>query len=224
LRLAKPQIDIGLFVRDRDAALAFWGGDAGLPFDHMAKLGGGIQQHRFIANSSVVKLNHSRDPLAVLPPAGWRELTIAREGLATPQRMVDPDGTPLVLVPPGVDGIEGIGLRVVANDVEASGRFYRDVMQLESVGPHVYRCGSSVLRLEPGKVDRATNWKGPGFRYITVQVFDCVAEHDGVLARGGEEGQPPTVLGDTVRYSFVRDPDGNFIEISQKTTFTGTAL
>ena len=44
------------------------------------------------------------------------------------------------------------------------------------------------------------------------------------LARGGEEGQPVTVLGDTVRYSFVRDPDGNYIEISQRASLTGGRL
>jgi len=42
------------------------------------------------------------------------------------------------------------------------------------------------------------------------------------LARGGEEGAPPRLLGDTVRMSFVRDPDGNFIELSQRASLVGT--
>ena len=29
------------------------------------------------------------------------------------------------------------------------------------------------------------------------------------------------LLGDTVRYSFVRDPDGNFIELSQRASLVG---
>jgi hypothetical protein len=33
-----------------------------------------------------------------------------------------------------------------------------------------------------------------------------------VLANGGTEGRPPTVVGDVVRYSFVLDPDATFIE------------
>jgi predicted enzyme related to lactoylglutathione lyase len=54
-----------------------------------------------------------------------------------------------------------------------------------------------------------------------VQVKNCSAEHAGVLSRGGEEGAPPVLLGDTVRMSFVRDPDGNFIELSQRASLVG---
>jgi lactoylglutathione lyase len=70
-------------------------------------------------------------------------------------------------------------------------------------------------------VARADDWRGPGWRYTTVQIRDCVAEHAGVLARGGEEGAPPSLLGETVRMSFVRDPDGNFIELSQRASLVG---
>ena len=62
---------------------------------------------------------------------------------------------------------------------------------------------------------------GPGFRYITVQVFDVDQEHAGILARGGSEGRPPLTLGKVARISFVRDPDGNWIEISQRASLTG---
>mgnify|MGYP003351760302 CR=1 FL=1 len=34
----------------------------------------------------------------------------------------------------------------------------------------------------------------------------------------------PMVLGETVRYAFVCDPDGNHIEISQRATLTGGHL
>ncbi len=56
---------------------------------------------------------------------------------------------------------------------------------------------------------------------MTLQVFDVDAAHDGVLARGGREGRPPITLGKIARISFVRDPDGNWIELSQRASLTG---
>jgi lactoylglutathione lyase len=56
---------------------------------------------------------------------------------------------------------------------------------------------------------------------MTVQVWDCVAEYEGILARGGGSGSEPKILGDTVRFAFVVDPDGNHIEISQRASLTG---
>ncbi len=39
-------------------------------------------------------------------------------------------------------------------------------------------------------------------------------------AAGVEIGQPPRTIGQ-VRYSFVRDPDGNWIELSERASLTG---
>ena len=38
---------------------------------------------------------------------------------------------------------------------------------------------------------------------------------------GGREALPPTTLGKVARISFVMDPDGNSIEISQRASLTG---
>jgi lactoylglutathione lyase len=99
-------------------------------------------------------------------------------------------------------------------------------MQYERVGEGRYRCGDSLIVIaERGKVDhRGEQWRGPGFRYTTVQVWDCIAEYEGILARGGTSGDAPRVLGETVRYAFVCDPDGNHIEISQRASLTGGRL
>ena len=64
--------------------------------------------------------------------------------------------------------------------------------------------------------------RAPGYRYTTIQVFDVVGEHRGILARGGREGSAPVKLGDVAYISFVRDPDGNWIEISQRKSLTGS--
>lgn len=225
MRLAKDHIDVGLFSNQRDEQLAFWQGVVGLPHDHMGKVGGGIQQHRHHMNGSILKMNHARDPLPPLPPSGYRHLLIARDSLALPRALADPDGNAVTLVPRGQDGVVGIAVVLRVSNRDAADHFYRHVLQLESPARGVYRSGDSLLMVaEEGPGARATGWRGPGYRYITVQIWDAAAEHAGILARGGEEGHPLTVLGETVRYSFVRDPDGNYIEISQRASLTGGRL
>ena len=65
---------------------------------------------------------------------------------------------------------------------------------------------------------------GPGYRYLTVQVFDCDDEHAKALAAGATEGRPPHNYGSTARVSFIRDPQGTWIEISQRASVTGREL
>nr|QQZ50882.1 VOC family protein [Phenylobacterium glaciei] len=63
---------------------------------------------------------------------------------------------------------------------------------------------------------------GKGWRYITFQVFKVDEEHARILEQGGRQAMPPTTLGATARISMVRDPDGNWIEISQRASLVGT--
>jgi predicted enzyme related to lactoylglutathione lyase len=55
-----------------------------------------------------------------------------------------------------------------------------------------------------------------------VQVYDVRSTHARVLEHGGREGRAPIRLGDVAHISFVRDPDGNWIEISQRKSITGS--
>lgn len=219
IKLAKPALDLGLNTNRCDEQLAFWQNEIGLAYDHMGKLGGGMQQHRHHLHGSILKVNHARDPLAPSAPAGFRRLWIARDGLTAPRDLADPDGNAVRLVPRGHDGITDIAVELAVNDVEASRRFYEEAMGFAGLA-----CGTTRLILSPGRVAPSPDWRSAGFRYITVQVFDAIAAHQQVLARGGTEAAPPRILGDIVRYSFVRDPDGNFIEISERTTLTGRPL
>lgn len=222
MNLAKPHMDVGLFTNRRDEQLQFWQQTVGLEYDHMGKLGGGMQQLRHHMNGSILKVNHARDPLAPAPASGIVRIRIARPGLAERRELADPDGNRVLLVPPGDDGVVGIAVEFAVNNRDAHERFWREVMQFESPARGVYLCGDTrVMVVEERRIERYDEWRAPGWRYTTVQIRDCVAEHAGVLARGGEEGRPPMVLGDTVRYSFVRDPDGNFIELSQRATLVG---
>lgn len=224
--LAKQHLDIGLFSNLRDEQLQFWQQSVGLEYDHMGKLGGDAQQHRHHMNGSILKMNHARDPLPELPPSGIVGLQIAREGIVAVQTLRDPDGNLVELVPPGHDGVEGIAIQVKVNDPAAHEHFWTHVMGFERVAEGSYRCGDTLVKVvEQGSVEhRGDQWRGRGYRYLTVQVFDCVAEYEAILAKGGQSGGEPTVLGDTVRMAFVMDPDGNHIEISQRASLTGGKL
>lgn len=225
MKLAKQHLDIGLFSTKRDEQLAFWQQTVGLPYDHMGKLGGGMQQHRHHMNGSILKMNHSRDPLPNAPPSGIVGLQIAKEGLPGGLELNDPDGNKVTLVPKGTDGVHGIAILLKVNDPMAHDRFWTEAMQFERAGKGRYRCGDSlVVVAERGTVERSPEWRGPGYRYMTVQVWDCLAEYEGILARGGASGGEPRVLGETVRFAFVCDPDGNHIEISQRSSLTGGRL
>jgi len=222
VKLAKPRIDVGLYTNRRDEMLSFWKDEVGLPYEELLPMGGGVQQHRLGLAGSVLKINHSRDPLPDEPRAGYRELWIARPGLAAPKPLIDPDGNRVVLVPDGHESVSRIALTVGTREPPAFRRFYGDALGLERVGENAFRCGDSLLRVtrdpDAGPVGRMT---GPGYRYFPVQVFGVDEEHAGIVARGGTEGRAPLTLGKVARISFVRDPDGNWIEISQRASLTG---
>jgi lactoylglutathione lyase len=226
MNLAKPRIDIGLFTNNLAPMLAFYQNEIGLPFDHKLPLGQGRVQHRHDLLGSVLKINESRDLIAETPPSGYRELLIAREGLLGPKRLADPDGNVVTLVPPGLFGVTRIGIKLAVRDLAAHRRFYALAMELPDVpeeGGLSFYCGDSVVMVEQAKDAPAdASISGTGFRYITVQVFKTDEEHAGILARGGAEGQPPQTLGKIARISFIRDPDGNWIEISQRASLTGS--
>ncbi len=165
-------------------------------------------------------------PVPAGAPSGYRELLIAREGLSAPQSLADPDGNRVTLVPPGTFGISRIGVKLAVRDAAAHRRFYAIALGLPDVpeaGGNSFYWGDSVVMFEEADdapADAAL--EGTGFRYLTVQVWKTDEEHQGVLARGGREGRAPQTLGKVARISFVRDPDGNWIEISQRASLTGS--
>ena len=223
MKLAKEHLDVGIYSNQREPMLEFWQQEVGLPYEELLPVGGGVQQHRLGLLGSVLKLNHSRNPLPDAPPSGYRELLIARPDASEPRTLEDPDGNRVTLVPPGHRGIEAIGVRLAVRDADAFHAFYGNALQLPACGENAYRLGDSVLLFEedPSAV-RSEAMRAPGYRYTTIQVWDVDAEHAGILARGGEQAQAPLTLGRVARISFVRDPDGNWIEISQRASLTGS--
>jgi lactoylglutathione lyase len=221
--LAKPRIDIGLATTRLEPMLAFWQGEAGLALDHVLPIRPGQDQHRHDARGSVVKVNHHAAPLLASPPSGYRELLIAREGLDASRALSDPDGNRVSLAPPGHDGVGQIGVRLAVRDLEAHRRFYGEALGLTEEGPGAFRAGESLILLErSANAPADAQMQGLGWRYITFQVFRVDAEHAAVLAKGGREALAPVTLGTTARISMVRDPDGNWIELSQRASITGS--
>ena len=90
--LAKPRVDIGLSTNDLEPMLAFWQGEAGIPFDHLLPIRKGQKQHRHDLLGSVLKINELADPIPERPRSGYRELLIARDGISSPRTLTDPDG------------------------------------------------------------------------------------------------------------------------------------
>ncbi len=199
MELAKPQVDIGLSTNDLDPMLAFWQGTVGLKLDHVLPIRRGQNQHRHDALGSVVKINHHADPLPDAAPSGYRELIIAQPARTALQPLRDPDG---------------------------NRRLYRDALGLaEEVRPSgaAFRAGETLILLEQDRhavIDAGI--RGKGWRYITFQVFRVDEVHAEVLAAGGREARAPVTLGSTARISMVLDPDGNWIELSQRASIVGT--
>lgn len=223
MQLAKPRLDIGLATNDLAPMLAFWQGEAGIPFDHLLPIRKGQDQHRHDANGSVLKINHHADPLPDAPPSGYRELIVAREGMIVPVRLADPEGNRVTLVPPGYDGVTQIAVRIGVRDLDAHRRFYAEALGFPEERPGVFRAGESLIILEADPDAPAdAEMRGKGWRYITFQVFKVDEEHAAVLAKGGREAMAPLTLGATARISMVRDPDGNWIELSQRASIVGS--
>ena len=216
MRLAKPHLDIGLFTQQLERQRAFWSRDVGLRLDHELAFRPGWVQHRFDAHGSVVKVNHWIDPLPPLPPTGYVGLTIAREDSPGWEGR-HPDGDWVRLVSPGTNGVVRIGITVRSPDPARMMAFYLNAMEFERVGPRCARCGDSLLFVEEGSGGSETDdFAGPGFRYLTVQIFDADQVCEEIVARGGRLARAPVNFGSIARYGFVKDPDGNWIEISAR--------
>lgn len=227
MKLAKPRIDIGFATNDAPAALAFWQNEIGLPFDYTQPIRRGYKQHRHDLCGSILKINQVYEPLPDNPPSGYLELLIARDDIAETKPMADPEGNRVSLVPSGTFGIERIGVRLGVRDVEAHRRFYAEALGLTQgesfAGATTFLAGDTVLIVE-ASTDAPSDaaFEGRGWRYITFQVFEVDREHAFVLAHGGREARAPVTLGTTARISMVRDPDGNWIELSQRASLTGS--
>ena len=218
--LAKPHLDVGLYTNRADDARRFYEGDVGLPYEELLKAGRGVHQHRFGLRGAVLKVNDSREPLEEAG-TGYRGLVVADPGAPGPRHLRDPDGLDVVLVPGGHEGIAATGVRWASTDPDRLGRLLADGFDGEPLGGGRWRIGETVVAVEHDPGVAVGPLRARGFRYLTVQVRDVRAEHERLLGLGWQEGTAPVRLGEVAMISFVRDPDGSWIEVSQRASLTG---
>lgn len=223
MELAKRHLDVGLFTNSLEPVLEFWQHQVGLPFEEVLATGGGSRQHRHAFVGGVLKINHARDPLPEAPPSGYRELLLAKEGIVEAHELTDPESNRVTLVPPGFRGVTSSGVVVAVSSLANARRYYGDSLGWEERSEATFACGETLLFLrEDASLKPQTDvMRAPGYRYLTVQVRDCDAEYNAILERGGSSGMAPRTMGEVARFGFVRDPDGNWLEISQRASLTG---
>ena len=219
--LAKDRIDVGHYTNRWDVAEGFWRDTVGLAYEELLKVGNGVHQHRFGLRGSVCKVNTARADLPEAPTA-FRRLRIADASLEEPQLLLDPDGTEVELVPEGHDGIADLGVVWATPDVDGLGRLLVDGFGATAIGPGRCRLGTSIVELvHDADAPEVGGMFASGFRYLTVQVRDVRKEHQRLLDVGWTEGRAPVKLGETAFISFVRDPGGSWVEVSQRASLTG---
>jgi len=224
MELAKPHLDVGTMVADWDAAQRFWAETVGLAYQKFERIGGGVRQHRFGVHGSVIKVNHARNPLPQHPTI-HRRLRLAHAGCTAPTLLLDPEGVEVELVPPGHEGVVGIEIvNASARPAEAE-RFWVNGLGAVAVDAGRYRIGDTLIRIahEPGLV-APTIRTAAGFRYLTVQVHDVDAEYARLVGQGFTGDLAPMNLGTTARISMIRDPDGGYVEVSQRAEVTGRPI
>jgi lactoylglutathione lyase len=219
--LAKDRIDVGHYTNRWDEAEGFWRDTVGLRYEELLKAGGGVHQHRFGLRGSVCKVNTARADLPDAPTA-FRRLRIADDGVDAPQLLLDPDGTEVELVPTGHEGVADLAVVWATRDVDGLGRLLAEGFGATAEDGARLRLGTSQLELvHDAHVPEVGGMFAKGFRYLTVQVRDVRKEHRRLLDAGWAEGRAPVKLGETAFISFVRDPGGSWIEVSQRASLTG---
>lgn len=230
MELAKQCLDVGIFTKRIDEMRAFYGERLGLEFESMLPVGGGFRQHRYLAHGSVIKLNESREPLRPRIPGGYSAIRIADSKVSAPQAMFDPDGNSVELVPPGHEGVGQIEIRLGVGDPATFEYFLAQALGAERIGAGRFKLGQTIVSFKldaytvhPADSPPFTNalevvsrMAAVGIRYMTIQVRDCDAANRELTSRGARAAMAPVNLGTVARICFVRDPDGNMIEISQR--------
>src|ERR1700676_4444971 len=209
MELAKDCIDVGIFTNQLDEMRTFYGERIRLPYEELLPVGGGVKQYRYGLIGSVLKLNHSGDPLPERPPGGYSRGIIADQRTPIPFPLSDPDGNQVQLVPSGHFGINQIGIHLGVTNEADFDHFYGEVLGAEKLAPKRYRMGKTVLSFEldpkAHRADRSDprsaadvllSMRAAGIRYMTIQVRDCNAEFKQFMANGVWEGSAPITLGE----------------------------
>ena len=218
--LARGLLDPGLFSDNAPKMWSFYESIVGLPKLESLRHSPTYQEVFFTLPPGKLKVQSFDEPMG---PAvtGYKELLVARDGLAEQKAVRDPDGLAVTLVPKGSRGITSAGIVVGVRDVDVQRRFL-----IEGMGarPHAggLRVGDTQVFVEEDPNARpATPTCRRGFVYITLIVNDCVAAHEALVAAGAEHSARALRLMDRCLFSWVKDPGGNWIEIIQYAELSG---
>lgn len=219
LRLARAAFDVGLLTTDVGPMVAFWHHERRLPVERVFEPSPGVTQYKLTMHGAVLKVNHVAAGAG--PPArlgAVRLLRLVDDEIVEARHLRDPDGNLVQLVPPGGD-LSTFGVHLTVSDERSAAEFYGGVLGLEVVSDRCYDVAGAALSFAwSPDVAPATGTGGRGFGYITLQVMDVMAAHAFVCSRGADEVMAPSdsayAGGSSV--SFIADPDGNLIELSER--------
>ncbi len=215
--LARPGLDFGIPTDRGDAMMAFYAERTPCSFLSRDPIVEGQDEVFYELHRSWLKLNTTT---WALPPAvsGFRELIAADPTLDAPRHLVDPDGLPVTLVPPGTDGIDEVGVVIRSEEPDRLRSFLAEGFGAEARGEGQV-VGNTLFRVEPCEpLGARTPILTRGFTMLTLIVHDLLAVHDRLIAAGGSHGLKPALdpaQPERCIYSFVSDPDGNWIELVQ---------
>ena len=220
--LARQGLDFGLPTDSQQDRRAFY--DAlGLSHLRTEELGPGQNEVYYTAHGSWLKFVTSDEPLPS-GVSGYHELLIADPRAGEPMTLVDPDGLVVSVVPRGYRGIQEMGLVMRVHDVDGQERLLVDGLRAEKTAEGL-RVGNTVFFLEE---DATPMTPGPmfarGFTWVALVVHDIVQTQKELLAAGAGPGMrictDPRTPGRCV-YSFLSDPNGNWIELVQFAELSG---
>ncbi|MCP3937379.1 MAG: hypothetical protein GY708_18660 [Actinomycetia bacterium] len=221
VELAKQAIDVGFQTNRWEEHESFWRDQIGLPYNHLLKVGGGVHQHRHDLHGAVCKVNSVRDTLPVDQPGGYVGLTIVASHDEAIGSHATPDGTPVRVITHAAEPTVLTIVDIEVTDVEET-KGALVALGAIATDDSTVRLGETQLSLVENTNRQPTGERNAtGFRYLTIQVADVRAAHAHALGNGLTEGTAPIKLGEVAFISFVRLPDGDWIELSQRASLTG---
>jgi catechol 2,3-dioxygenase-like lactoylglutathione lyase family enzyme len=227
LELSRGRFDVGLLTNQDQRMLEFWRDELRLPVERTLHPVPGVTQHKLTMHGAVLKLNCVDSTLQTRGAlSGLRTLLIADPAVQHIQHLRDPDGNLVCLVPPGWRDIDTFGIHLAVSDEALFDDFFGRILGFAAIGDRRYDVGGATLSFAwSPDVMPSAGGASAGYGYLTLQVMDVAKAHALVCGRGATEERPASgahTTSDSI-ISFIRDPDGNRIEISQRPDLVAAA-
>src|SRR5260370_35352934 len=105
-----------------------------MPYDESRPGGNGVKKQRYGLLGSVLKINHTSDPLPPRKLGGYKRLAISDSSMSTPSTLRDPDGNDIEMVPRGRSGVAQIEIHLGVTDEARLAEFYAEARPSERDG------------------------------------------------------------------------------------------